>query len=83
MKLDNPLAMVIKNNNGSFRKCLGEIKKLSYSLLVLKLLNIKAGRGRHQKHPHSRLSLPPTQHMPQCLRIFNPVCGRDLSALKE
>lgn len=81
MKLDHPLAMVIKgNNNSSFRKGLGDIKKLSYNLLVLKLLNIKAGRRKHQKHPHSRLSPPPTQsaHATVCEDIQCSLWARSL-----
>lgn len=58
MKLDNPLAMVIKHNSAHW----GKLKAELYSLLVLKpLLKIKAGRGGHQKHPDSRQR----QHMPR------------------
>lgn len=49
MKPDNPLAMVMKDNNGSFRKCLGEIKKLSYSLLALQATKNKSRKGRAPK----------------------------------
>ena len=41
--------MVIKDNNGSFRKCLEEIKKLSDSLLVLQATKNKGRKGRAPK----------------------------------
>lgn len=57
----------------------GEIVKLKYSLLVLKLLKIKAGRGRRQKYPHSRLSgFLPSHHMPQSLSLCSPVWAQSL-----
>lgn len=52
MKLGNPLAMVIKDNNGSFRKCFGEIKKLSCSLLVLQATENKRQEGEGIKNIH-------------------------------
>lgn len=49
MKLDNPLAMLLADNNGPFRKCLGEIKKLSYRLLVLQATENRGREGRTAK----------------------------------
>lgn len=50
MKLGNPLAMLIKDNNGSFRKCFGEIEKLS--LWVLQATENKRQEGEGTKNIH-------------------------------
>ena len=82
MKLDNPLAMVIKGNNGSFKKCFGGIKKLRFSLFC-KLLKIKAGRGGQQKHPYIRVSLLPAQSAQVTMSedMQSSLWARSLSAL--
>lgn len=61
-KLDDPLARVIKDNNGSFRKCWGRgLKSQNIVYWFCKLLKLKAGRGGYQRHPSIRLNLLPTQ----------------------
>lgn len=49
MKLDNPLALVIRDNNGSFGKYLGGIIKLRDSLSVLQASENKGRMGRTPK----------------------------------
>lgn len=64
-------------NNGSFRKYLGGIKKLRYSLSVLQASENKGRKGRTTKASIEQTKFASCS-VSTCLRVHSPVCGQDL-----